>query len=171
MRALVWLAVLCGSSPVLAQATADEPPVVASVAIGASIAFGALTVGGIELATHDRIATRRAGAYTMLYGFVLAPIASHVIAGEWSRAALFGAIPLAAALSATVMIESSPTLLTDGSIAQRRALTVCYTLDLLAAAVGLYDSMHAGDRARERRVSIAPLVGRSELGVMVGGRI
>jgi hypothetical protein len=162
--------------PARAQAeTAEpsEPPVLASMVAGAGIALGSLAVGGAELAEHESQASRKPGAYTILYGLSLSPIVSHAIVGEWARAALFGAVPLATALSATALIEASPSLLVEGGLGSRRVLTLCYTLVLLSSAVGLYDSMQAGERARSRvqRVAVAPLLGRGEVGVAVGGQL
>jgi hypothetical protein len=172
MRVFLWLAILFGPARAFAeQAEAEaEPPVFASLVAGAGVAFGSLAVGGLQLATvHEGQASRKPGAYTILYGITLSPIISHAISGEWERAALFGAIPLTAAISATWLIETSPSLLIEGGLGKRRALTLCYSLALLSAAVGLFDSMKAGERARTRRLALAPWGGRGELGLAVGG--
>lgn len=171
MRVLLWLALLLGPARALAEESSAGPPVLVSVVTGAGIAFGSLAVGGLRLATHDTQASRRAGAYTILYGLAFSPIASHSIVGEWDRAALFGAVPLTTALGATWLIETSPSLLVEGGLGKRRVLTLCYSLVLLSSVVGLFDSMNAGERERARRFAVAPLVGAGELGVTLGGWI
>jgi hypothetical protein len=171
MRALVLLCVVLGPARALAEQAAGEPPVLASVAAGAGLALGSLAVAGVVLATHQSQASRRPGAYTLLYGLSLAPIVSHAIVGEWARAAWFGAVPVVTALAATALIEASPSLLEAGGLGNRRVLTLCYTLVLLSSAVGLYDSILAGERARAQRVAFGPLLGRGELGVALGGQL
>jgi hypothetical protein len=169
MRALVVLALLIGPARAMAQDDAAQPPVVASVAAAALIAMGSLTTGGLVLATHQDSGSRKAGVYTFLGGMTLAPIVSHAIAGEWARAAVFGGVPLALTLGATWLIESSPDLMIEGSLGKRRALTVLSSLALLSAGIGLYDSMNAGQRARSRGLAVAPMLGRAEFGLAVGG--
>jgi hypothetical protein len=173
MRALVLLCLVCGPARARAEAATEpsEPPVLASMVAGVGLALGSLAVGGEELATHESQAGRKPGAYTILYGLSLSPIASHAIVGEWGRAALFGTVPLAVAIGATALIESKPSLLVEGGLGSRRLLTLCYTLVLLSSAVGLHDSIQAGERARARvpRVEVAPLLGRGEVGVALGG--
>jgi hypothetical protein len=172
MRVFLWLAILCGPARALAEEveTEADPPAFAAVLAGAGVAFGSLAVGGLQLAgARERQASRKPGAYTILFGMTLSPIISHAISGEWERAALFGAVPLTAAISATWLIETSPSLLVEGGLGKRRALTLCYSLALLSAAIGLFDSMQAGERARARRLALAPWGGRGELGLAVGG--
>jgi hypothetical protein len=169
MRALVVLAFVLGPAHAFAEDQTGEAPVFASVGAGVVLALGSLATGGLVLATHEDTASRKAGNYTVLYGVALAPIVSHSVAAEWGRAALFGMVPVASVLAATWLIESSPGLLVDGSLGKRRVLTACYSLTLLSAAIGLYDSMSAGERTRPRHVALAPVLGRGELGVAVGG--
>lgn len=148
-----------------------EPAVALSVATGTGLALGSLAIGSFEFAAHDDQHGRKLGAYTVLYGLTLAPFASHALAGEWTRAAAFTALPFASSVAATWLIETSPSLLVEGGLGKRRALTLCYSLALLSAAIGLYDSMHAGERARAARLTASPLLGHGQLGLAVGGRL
>jgi hypothetical protein len=138
---------------------------------GALLAIGALGAGGIMLATHEDESGRKAGAFTLLGGVALAPIASHAIAGEWTRAAVFGAAPAVAAIGGMLMIEHAPVLSGHGELTERRVLALCYGVDVLAAAIGLFDTLNAGERARERAraIAIAPLLARDRVGIALGG--
>jgi hypothetical protein len=50
-------------------------------------------------------------------------------------------------------------------------LTACYCVTLLSAAIGLYDSMNAAERARERQggIALSPWIERGGAGAVVGG--
>lgn len=183
VAASVLLVVLSVRGRVLAQATADEQRSVASdgeaaetrmllsLSTGTALALGSLAIGGVVLATEQTNAARKAGAFTIVSGLALAPIVSHAIAGEWGRAALFGVLPVAGATAAIVVIESAPVLQGHGVLSQRRFLTACYTITLLSAAIGLYDSLNAAERARERQIAIAPWFERGGVGAWVGGAL
>jgi hypothetical protein len=150
----------------------DERALVATAA-GAAIATAALGAGGATLATHEGEADRKVGAYTLLAGLAPAPITSHAIAGEWDRAALFGVVPIVGLLGGAWMIERAPVLLGRGHLEERRALALCYGVTLLSSAIGLFDTMNAGERRRERArsLAIAPWVGRDRFGVALGGSL
>jgi hypothetical protein len=153
------------------DATEGDGRALIATAAGAALAISGLAAGGAMLATHEDEAGRKVGAYTLLSGLALAPIASHAIAGEWDRAALFGAVPIAATLGATWMIERSPVLLGHGELSERRVLALCYGITLLSSVIGLFDTLNAGQRAREREgsLAIAPWVSRDHFGVALGG--
>jgi hypothetical protein len=169
MRALAVLAVLLGTARASAQTETSEPPVLASVGSGVGLGIVSVAVGGALLVGNERTPGRKAGAYTVLFGLALAPIASHAIALEWGRAAVFGGVGAAIAVGAVWLIESTPDLLIEGSLGKRRLLGLCYGLQLLSSGIGLFDSLGAGERARARGVALQPLLGRGELGVVVGG--
>ena len=172
---LAWCPLVAGralAQPAADVAThADEARMLVSVSAGAALALTSLAVGGAVLATHESNAERKVGAYTMLSGVALAPIVSHAFAGEWDRAALFGVVPVAAAAGAMIMIESAPVLEGHGVLGQRRVLTLCTCAALLSALVGLYDSMHAAQRARADALAIAPWFERDGVGAWVGGAL
>ncbi len=171
MRVLAVLAVLLGAARAAAQQDARRPPVVASVSAGVGTALVSLAVGGLLLVGNERTPGRKAGAYTVLGGLALAPVVSHAVALEWSRAALFGGVTTAIALGTTWLIETSPDVLIEGSLRRRRLLAVCYGLQLLAAGVGLIDSLAAVERAAPRSIALQPWLGRGQLGLGMTGSL
>src|SRR6185295_509359 len=114
---------------------------------------------------------REAAQQRVRAGLALAPIASHAIAGEFDRAAMFGAAPIAGVIGAALMIERAPVLLGHGQLEERRVLALCYGITLLSSAIGLFDTLNAGERQRERErsLAIAPWVSRDHFGVALGG--
>jgi hypothetical protein len=172
MRALAILALLLGASHATAQTDTCAPPVAVSVGTGVALAMGSLATGGLLLAGNERTAGRRAGAYTIFTGFALTPVVSHAIAGEWVHASIFGGIGLAVELSAVWLIESTPDLMVEGSLGKRRVLAAFYGLSLLNAGIGLFDSLGAAERAKQRTAfTVAPRLGRGEIGVGIGGSL
>jgi hypothetical protein len=176
MRGLLaaCLVVVCAGQA-RAQSDANEGDAGALIATsaGALLAMGGLGAGGVMLATHGDLANRKVGAYTLLSGLALAPILSHALSGEWARAALFGAVPVAAALGATLLIERTPVLLGHGTLPERRLFAASFGLALLSSAIGVFDSLSVGERARARAhaLAIAPVITRGGLGVVLGGSL
>jgi hypothetical protein len=173
-RLLVAVSVLLVCSSARAQRAEDDGAqarMLSSVSAGVALALGSLAVGGTLLALEPSNAGRKPGAAIMVTGVALSPIASHALFGEWARAALFGVVPVAGAAGAVALIESAPLLQGHGSLAERRLLTACYCVTLLSAAIGLYDSMNAAERARERQggIALSPWIERGGAGAVVGG--
>jgi hypothetical protein len=173
LLAAIMLAACAGTARAQSDSNEGETRALIATGAGAALAITGLAVGGTVLAMHEGEADRKVGAYTLLTGFALAPIVSHAIAGEWDRAALFGAVPVAAAIGATLMIESGPVLLGRGQLGQRRVLALCYGIELLSSAIGLFDSLNAGQRARDRTrsLAVAPWIERDRLGIAFGGSL
>jgi hypothetical protein len=169
--ALLVLAASARTASAQSDATEGDERALIATAAGAALAISGLAAGGAMLATHDDEPGRKAGAYTLLGGLALAPIASHAITGEWDRAAMFGAAPIAGVIGAALMIERAPVLLGHGQLEERRVLALCYGITLLGSAIGLFDTLNAGERQRERArsLAIAPWVSRDRFGVAVGG--
>jgi len=173
MRALVLAAVLCAS--VTARAGDEQPPSVAwSLSAGLVTAIVPMAVGGGVTALNDDPGMRRAGIDTMCVGWAIAPFVSHAVAREWKRAAIFSAVPVAAAAVAIGLLEGSrpDDLLGSGTPPPRVAFVAALAFEVLASGVGLIDSLMAGERFRKRhRFAVVPELGAGRVGLGVGGHL
>ncbi len=150
-----------------------NPPVAASVGSGAGLAFGSLIAGGLVLglAAQDErdYVQKRVGFHVIVDGLFLAPIVSHLIAHEWKRAVVFGAINLALGSVALGLLEGTDSLLDSGEAGPRITFGAAVALELIVAAVGVGDSLFAGERASERRkkqvrIPVLPGIGMPRTG-------
>jgi hypothetical protein len=164
---LAWTAAEAQPSP--APLVAAEPPVGWSIVGGMATGLGALAVGGALTATDSK-SEKEAGTYVLLTGLTLAPIVSHLVAHEWKRAAIFGAIPLASLLGMVALLEVHPQVLYEGNKDPTRiAFYVLMAVSVLSSAGGVVDSLWAGERARQQRLTLAPIVTREQYGLALGG--
>jgi hypothetical protein len=149
------------------------PPVFWSMAAGMATGLVGLAVGGAMNASESR-SDKLAGTYLLMTGLTLAPAVSHLVAREWKRAAIFGAIPAAALLGMVGLLESVPGTLDEGNKDPVRVgYVILLAFGVVSSAGGIVDSLWAGERAKEReaaaRVSVAPLVGGGRWGLALGG--
>lgn len=153
-----------------AHADPAEKLALGSFAAGLAVAMVPLAVGGGLAATADPSDqnTKRTGIYIIATGLALAPIVSHLIAREWKRAAIFGAISVPFSVVAVSLLATQPDIIDAGTPPPRVAFGACLAIEIFASAAGLVDSFMAGDRLRRRTV-IVPLVGRGQVGLAVGG--
>jgi hypothetical protein len=140
-----------------------------SMAAGLTVALVPLAVGGALIATGDSLSTRRAGVFVLQAGLTLAPIVSHLVAGEWTRAAIFGAAPLALTVGMAALWAAQPDIIDEGTEATRTLFGVFLSLTVLASGAGLVDSLMAAERHKTRPIAVAPLIGRGLVGIAVGG--
>lgn len=176
MRALVVL--LCLSS----VARADEESRAGwGFGTGVATALLPLAAGGALLAYRcdnpkcDPAPWRRAGIHTIATGLALAPIFSHLIAGEYKRAAWFGIAPVVLGVVAMGLLEGSrpDDLLDSGAVAPRIVFAGALALELVASGIGLGDSLMAVERARKKKqsaaIGVSPVIGAHQFGLTVGG--
>jgi hypothetical protein len=160
---VMWIA----AAPAAAE---EEPPVAGSMAAGIALAMVPLAVGSTLIANSPNESVQNAGLFTLMGGLALAPILSHAIAGEWKRAVVFAALPVAGTVAMAVLVSQVPNVIADLGVAETR---VPFAASLIAAvfgsAGGLADSFLAGARARARRVSLVPTVGPHQVGLAIGG--
>ena len=146
-----------------------EPPVAWSVAAGVATGLVSLAVGGALMATNDH-REMEAGTYVMMTGLALAPAISHLVSREWGRSAIFGALPTAALIGMAALLEVHPPVLYEGNKDPTRIVyATLVAAAVVTAAGGIVDSMWAGERARKKRVTIAPVVTRGQYGLALGG--
>lgn len=149
-----------------------DPPFGWSIATGLTLALVPLAVGGGLLATgdHHEVELNRGALGAIACGLAVAPIVSHLMVREWKRAAIFGAVPVAAGAVVLGMTEGSSVLRTNGTLDQRIVLGAALAVELLAAGVGIIDSLLARERARVP-FAVLPAVGRHHVGLAIGGTL
>jgi hypothetical protein len=159
-------------APVLAAPLAvDEPAVGLSVGLGLTLALAPMVVGGGLAALAGDMRTRRLSLEALAGGLALAPIVSHLVAGEGARAAAFGGITMSAAVLSTALLETFPNILDDTKHPACVVLGTALAALLVTSGYGLVDSLMAGERARRRSLELAPAVGPGLVTVAVKGRL
>jgi hypothetical protein len=175
MRRSAVLPAIAAGLVFVAPARAEERDPVVAVAVGAATMVVGFAVGGTLIGTtaHANPAndvpgdnTRNiAGWFAIEGGFVLAPLASHAVVGEWGRGAVFAAVPTATTLATIPVFTSVPDAVDHGSLPVQRWMWGFFCGGMAAAAVGVVDSAFAPGRS----VRVAPMVGNGTAGVIVGG--
>jgi hypothetical protein len=160
VRACALFAVLVATlslAPSAWAAGADdrEPSVVVALGTGTAVGVAPLLAGGVLFSATDDNALKRTGVYLVMSGLTLAPVVSHLVAREYKRAAIFGAVPLAALLTEVVLFQIDPDVSAQGSGNTRTVFGIGITVGVLGAIVGLADSWGASDRWRARHPILA----------------
>jgi len=153
-------------------ASAAEPDGGLAFIAGTAAFVATFTVGGLLLATsNDGAAQGNAGWLTIESGFVLAPIASHALVGEWTRGLLFAAPPAAAIAGTATLFGLQPETIVSGSLPQQRVLWSLFVAGLLSGSAGVVDAVLAPARRKTKPVTVIPSVARGEVGLQVGGAL
>ena len=148
-----------------APARPGEPPVLVAVAAGAVTAMIPVILGGTHAATGETLASKNVGLSVAGFGLALAPIISHVVVGEWKRAAAFGALPTATAIGAAVLLASRDDAVFDGTTLSRSTFGALFSLTVFSSAPGVVDAALAGERARAPGLIVAPTLGKGHFGI------
>jgi hypothetical protein len=167
-------AFLVAAAPARADESANfQPNVAASVGVGLAFALVPVAIGSGLTAGNNTQDAQNAGIYLMCAGLAVAPVISHLIAHEWKRAALFGALPTAALVGMALMLEViRPQVVMDlGYPEVRIPFASLLIVSFFSAGGGLADSLMAGDRARDHHVTIVPTVGNNTVGIAIGGTL
>jgi len=155
--------------PFLTQKKVETPPVAWSVAAGLATGLLSMAIGG-ALAASDDHGRQQAGTYVMMTGLALAPAVSHLVSKEWGRSAIFGALPTAALLGMVGLLEAHPQVTYEGNKdPHRTGYVVLIAVSIVSSAGGIVDSMWAGERARKRQLTFAPMISRDRYGLALGG--
>jgi hypothetical protein len=164
--ALAALAALVFAAP----ARAESDPALGVLAGAATLAAG-LTAGAVILSTSNGVASQdNAGWLTMQSGFVLAPVLSHGIVGEWKRGLAFSTAPIACEVATAELFYVTPVAVEHGTLPAQRAMWVLFGVGLFSGAAGVIDTAFAGERARAA-LRVVPTVGRSSVGLEIGGTL
>lgn len=167
LRLAILVAVIAAARP----ASGRELEPIWGFAAGLATAMGSLALGGGLAAGSDSQTAKYAGVFVIAGGLALAPLISHLMAREWKRALVFGALPAACAATVIGLLAGEDNLLDGGGAPPRIAFGAMLAVELFASGVGLIDSLMAGERKPRRTWAVMPLVGRGQLGLAVGGSL
>jgi hypothetical protein len=115
-------------------------------------------------------------------GVALSPFTAHAVAGEWKRAAVFSAVPVASEIAIAVLVTTQPDSIYHGTKITRTTFGILFTTDIFIAALGLVDASFAGDRKKERALAtpksagpalryFSPTVAGGGFGLTLGGTL
>jgi hypothetical protein len=169
---------LCALAAIVAQLLASSPsraekpePAVAFVT-GACVFLAGFAAGGLLLGTSQGDDARTSAGWVAIEaGFVLAPLVSHGVEGEWTRGMAFAAPPAAMLAGTAVIIGVDPSGIDHGQIGARLPAWSFLTVGLITGIVGVIDSTLADTRARAvsralaRALSVTPTAGPGQLGL------
>ena len=165
------------SRPTLAPAPPPAPAPLKKSRIALALAAGVVTalvpvaLGGTKMANGQTDEAKNDGFVVAGVGPALAPIVSHVVIGEYARAAAFGAVPVAAEIGMGALVAAKPDAVFQGTVFSRTSFAGLFSLNLFGAAVGLVDVMLAEDRHRPPPITVGPLVGGGRYGLVLGGAL
>ncbi|MGH7296503.1 MAG: hypothetical protein ACRELB_16315 [Polyangiaceae bacterium] len=166
MRGLVFPAAVAAALVLAPLARAADPDPALAVAVGAATLVVGFAVGGSIMATSgDAPAPNEAGWMALESSFVLAPFASHAMVGEWGRGALFASVPAATTLGTIPIFLVSPEGVDHGTLPEQRVMWALFCTGLAASMAGVIDTAFSPGR----RVHVAPMLGRGEGGLVLGG--
>ncbi|MDP9000842.1 MAG: hypothetical protein M3O46_12105 [Myxococcota bacterium] len=184
VRALFVLSSIMALVFVAPLSWADDRPPELGFLVGASTFVAAFVVGGMLATTsHGNDAQENAGWLTMEGGFVMAPIASHAVMGEWTRAVVFGAPPAAAFAGSATLLGIHPATIERGELADQRVIWSLFGSGLLLGLVGVVDAALAQQRVgrgtstahstphAKLSIDIVPVLGSGQFGLRVGASI
>jgi hypothetical protein len=160
-----------------APARAEGPDAGLAVLVGGATIFAGFAVGATFIATSSDQGTptdlsnakTQAGWWLMESGFVLAPITSHAVVGEWGRGALWASLPAATTLGTIPVFVEKPGAVQHGSLEEQRVMWGCFVGGLGLATASVIDAAFAPGRAAA--VHVAPMVGAATAGLLVGGAL
>jgi hypothetical protein len=152
----------------------SRAPAVAFVT-GASLFFAGFMVGGVLVATsHTDDSQNTAGWLTMEAGFALAPLASHALTGEWTRALVFSAVPSASLAGSAALLAIRPETIQNGDLEDQRVIWSLFGAGLISSLVGIVDSAFADKRAAasgKHPIAFAPIIGPAQIGLGLGAAL
>jgi hypothetical protein len=160
-------------TPPQKRARRAAPNLAVALAAGAATALIPLALGAAHTATAVGDGQRSVGYAVAGAGLALSPIVSHVVLGEWQRAAAFGALPVASEIAICSIMAAEPDFIFHGTTFSRTSFAILFSIDVFGAAAGLWDVAMADDPKRPLAggLSIGPLVGQGRYGLTVGGTL
>lgn len=158
-------------------ARAEGPDPALAVLVGGATIFAGFVVGGTFIAASSDQGTptdasnnkTQAGWWLIESGFILAPITSHAVVGEWGRGALWASLPAATTLGTIPVFVEKPGAVQHGSLEEQRVMWGCFVGGLGLATASVIDAAFAPGRAHP--VQVAPMVGSGSAGLVVGGAL
>jgi hypothetical protein len=145
---------------------------------GVAVALVPIALGAIHTAGASADGPRNVGYAVAGVGPALSPLVAHAVFGEWGRAAVFGALPVASEIALCAFLTAQPDAVFHGTAGSRTTFGLLFSADIFGAALGLVDVMMAPERARDAAkrtalhgVTLAPLAGPGRAGLVLGGTL
>jgi len=169
VRAVFTLSLVVALVLAASSSRADKPEPALAFLAGSSVFFAGFAVGGVLLGTSNgnNDGRNNAGWLAIDAGFSLAPLVSHAVVGEWTRALVFTAPPVAVFGGSATLLAIHPATIERGELADQRFMWALFGIGLLSSIVGVVDACMAKGRARD--VAIAPVLGPGQVGLRIGG--
>ena len=152
-----------------AEPERDELPVAGAFLAGAATALIPLGVGASIIVSSQGHSSQNTGVAIVESGFVLAPLLSHAVVGEWKRGALFSIAPAIAAMGMATLLQTNPDVVNGGKLQPQYLFVGAFVATMFSSSFGVVDVFGANDRAFLRKVTVTPVTARGELGLGVGG--
>lgn len=177
--ALALVALLALAKSAAAAEPVRKPPVVVAFVSGVATAMLPLALGALHTANATTDGSRNVGYGVAGAGIALSPIVSHVVLGEYDRAGIFGAAPVAAEIAACSIMAAKPDSVFHGTMFSRTVFALLFSIDFFGATAGLVDVLMVGDRKPQapragllpRDLQLYPMVGRDRAGFVIGGTL
>jgi hypothetical protein len=183
---VLGLAFLLALAPARARADDGEDEDFSPSERGAVTSIGTLILtsvaGGILMGRARTDTARDVGTNIAGFGFAAAPLAGHLVNGEYVRGAAFTAAPLLLATADLALMIHEPNVIDEqGTPTTRVPFALFFTVGFTSGVLGIVDTMFATARrdARHRHdrgaaslftdLSVVPSVGRDGGTVVLGG--
>jgi len=185
MRYSSVVAPLVAASALLSSAARAEPPREAQAAPSAELAMMAgaasamipITLGSALASSGTDDGAKDVGLVVVGAGFALAPLVSHAVLGEWKRAAMFTAIPLATEIGMAALVSARADAVFHGTTLSRTTFGALLCVDVFFSALGVVDAALASNQSPKGRwfgsrgVVVAPTIAAGRVGLTVGGAL
>jgi hypothetical protein len=158
-----------------------DPPIGVAIVAGVATALFPVALGAMYTASAGSDGQRNVGYVVGGAGLSLSPLAAHAVLGEWERAAAFGAVPVASEIAMCALVTAQPDAVFHGTVLSRTSFGILYSFDVFGAAAGIVDVMVAAERRSPDgkrsawwplpHVTLAPSVGRTHAGLVLGGTL
>lgn len=141
-----------------------------SLVAGLATTLAPMAVGAGLLASSPVREVKHAGIDLIDTGLTLGPLVSHFVAGESSRGVLFMLPTMASAVGMRLLLGFVPNVVEESTTEARVALVILISTTLVASTIGFVDSILASKRLRQkqRRNSIAGMIGPTQVGISFG---
>ena len=143
----------------------------AALLCGVATALIPLGLGAAHAAKATTDGGKNLGLEVAGVGPALAPIVSHLVLGEWARAAAFGAVPMAGELGMVAYMHVKPKATFHGGDPALALFATFFLMDLLGATVGLTDVALAEGRSTPPKITVAPMAFGGRYGLSLGGNL
>lgn len=161
-------------------APAEAPPAELAMMAGAGAAMIPITLGAVLTSSGTTDAAKDRGLAVVGAGFAIAPLVSHMVLGEWKRAAIFTAVPVLSEVGMIALFSSRSDAVFHGTELSRTTFGTLMCFDAFFSVLGVVDAALASSQnpkgrwgfgSRGRGVLVSPTVTAGRFGITVGGAL